>query len=490
MVGVLVMAIIGGVISASVFVVIPWAQDRTAQTSLDAVRTAEGAHMGLKTKFGDLPALVTAKLLPSSPDIRVGTNAAGDCYVGVSRSATGAIYYQSDQGVTPKVYVSASSTSSCTNLQTLINPMLLAGGPGGATPIVNLATNPSFETPGPVTVVRTNLSRDPRGTGVGNAGWHSNNGTIFDTTYVTSGFPAHPLGITTAVRSSVKTGITDQPSPMSLYNIDTLGTSSGPRSIGVWVVAMQPGYKVNATYSSGFDPQPLTAGIWTYIKTTSTVAANDWSGLTVSRVDGLPASNTDSVYATGLIAEAGDQVGSYFDGATAAAGDFTYAWAGAANTSASNQRGVGVAGWTSENGASVIQTTNGDGTKSILMSGGGDSYMRVPMAAGDTFTFAFDYSTVGTLTEHFYGALWAGDNKFVDPPTVQPTPARYTLTTTTPVAGVANFMFAHAGGNTQDTAKFDNVVITKTAYTGPYFDGGSPGAHWLGAPNASKSVRY
>jgi hypothetical protein len=105
------------------------------------------------------------------------------------------------------------------------------------------------------------------------------------------------------------------------------------------------------------------------------------------------------------------------------------------------------------------------------------------MTAGDTFTFAFDYSTVGTLTEHFYGALRAGDNKLVDPPTVQPTPVRYTLlTTTTPDAGFANFMFALAGGNTPDTAKFDNVVITKTAYTGPHFDGGTP--------NASESVRY
>jgi hypothetical protein len=42
MVGVLVMAIIGGVIAASVFVVIPWAQDSSAESGLDAIKTARG----------------------------------------------------------------------------------------------------------------------------------------------------------------------------------------------------------------------------------------------------------------------------------------------------------------------------------------------------------------------------------------------------------------------------------------------------------------
>ena len=46
MVGIIVIGIIGGVIAATVFAVIPWAQDNAAKGVLDSVATAESAYLG------------------------------------------------------------------------------------------------------------------------------------------------------------------------------------------------------------------------------------------------------------------------------------------------------------------------------------------------------------------------------------------------------------------------------------------------------------
>jgi type II secretory pathway pseudopilin PulG len=47
MVGIIVIGLIGGVIAATVFAVIPWAQDNAAKQQVDAVVTAQSAYKGL-----------------------------------------------------------------------------------------------------------------------------------------------------------------------------------------------------------------------------------------------------------------------------------------------------------------------------------------------------------------------------------------------------------------------------------------------------------
>jgi surface protein len=49
MVGIIVIGLIGGVISATVFAVIPWAQDNAAKQQLDPIASAESAYRGLST---------------------------------------------------------------------------------------------------------------------------------------------------------------------------------------------------------------------------------------------------------------------------------------------------------------------------------------------------------------------------------------------------------------------------------------------------------
>lgn len=52
MVGIIVIGLIGGVIAATIFAVIPWAQDNAAKQQLNSVKTAEDAYRGLAEDSG------------------------------------------------------------------------------------------------------------------------------------------------------------------------------------------------------------------------------------------------------------------------------------------------------------------------------------------------------------------------------------------------------------------------------------------------------
>jgi type II secretory pathway pseudopilin PulG len=49
MVGIIIMGLIGGVIAATVFAVIPWSQDKAAKQQLESIHTAENAFFGLSS---------------------------------------------------------------------------------------------------------------------------------------------------------------------------------------------------------------------------------------------------------------------------------------------------------------------------------------------------------------------------------------------------------------------------------------------------------
>lgn len=90
MVGVLVIGIIGGIISATVFSVIPWSQDEAAKSSLDSVATAQsvartGAITDQPRGYMSTDELTAEGLLPESDKFVTATNAARDCYVTVAR---------------------------------------------------------------------------------------------------------------------------------------------------------------------------------------------------------------------------------------------------------------------------------------------------------------------------------------------------------------------------------------------------------------------
>jgi len=117
MVGVIIIGIIGGVISATIFAVIPWAQDKTAKQQLDSIVQAESAHAGLSTdsgnyRFADSKELDTAGLLTANPQYCVVKSSDSKTYQAFSKSATGKIFTVTTKE--PKPVETQSSTTCLT----------------------------------------------------------------------------------------------------------------------------------------------------------------------------------------------------------------------------------------------------------------------------------------------------------------------------------------------------------------------------------------
>jgi type II secretory pathway pseudopilin PulG len=115
MVGIIVIGLIGGVIAATVFAVIPWAQDNAAKQQLDSVASAESAYIGLSTDGGqqqNFASLSGGKIVSGSDTLFDGTSAnvavfsngtAGNNahYAAVVKSGSGKFFKITDQKTQP-----------------------------------------------------------------------------------------------------------------------------------------------------------------------------------------------------------------------------------------------------------------------------------------------------------------------------------------------------------------------------------------------------
>jgi type II secretory pathway pseudopilin PulG len=112
MVGVLVIGIIGGVIAATVFAVIPWSQDNAAKQALDSVKSAESVQYSFSSGDGSaaygtdafLEGTANAaskSLLQTSTSIKIVVSNDGQHFVALSASATGVLFYSTDDGKAP-----------------------------------------------------------------------------------------------------------------------------------------------------------------------------------------------------------------------------------------------------------------------------------------------------------------------------------------------------------------------------------------------------
>ena len=146
MVGVLVVGIVAGVITATVTTVIPWSQDQAARQSLSSVVTAESvARVKEPHGYMALPDLVAAKYIHDSKTVNAAVNAAGTCFIAVSVSSAGKVYWVSDQQIQPVEYKSGD-TSGCADLASLVGTIASApnaGGSGSAPVFTTAAWDPS-----------------------------------------------------------------------------------------------------------------------------------------------------------------------------------------------------------------------------------------------------------------------------------------------------------------------------------------------------------
>jgi hypothetical protein len=125
MVGVVVTGIIGGIVAATIFAVIPWSQNNAAKSQLDTVDTAENTYRGLAIgNGGDVYAPYDGSAnIVSSPSnvllskgiqgltVKTGTNSSGAaCYVASMVSASGAKFYSTNAS---KASVTPPTTAQC-----------------------------------------------------------------------------------------------------------------------------------------------------------------------------------------------------------------------------------------------------------------------------------------------------------------------------------------------------------------------------------------
>lgn len=112
LVGVVVVGILTAGVLASIFGVIPFAQDRGAKQDLSALTTAEGVSKVKDGSFKDKDGLKNAGYLSAADKLAASTNPAGSCYAGISKSGSGRLFFNSDDRTTPQE-LTGSATPGC-----------------------------------------------------------------------------------------------------------------------------------------------------------------------------------------------------------------------------------------------------------------------------------------------------------------------------------------------------------------------------------------
>jgi len=158
MVGVIIIGLIGGVIAATVFAVIPWSQDKAAKQQLDSVHTAENAFFGLssdpsqnlvggkKNSFTNSAELASNNLLTSNVNYCVVNTVDGKDYHAYAKSSSGKTFYALNSNKQAQVFTGTYPCITDANGVVIVDPTVDNGTtPVGTTP----GTAPTTPTPTP-----------------------------------------------------------------------------------------------------------------------------------------------------------------------------------------------------------------------------------------------------------------------------------------------------------------------------------------------------
>lgn len=126
MVGILVIGLIGGVIAATVFVIIPWAQDRAAKQQVGSIVAAQSAYRGLSSgvppavpenlpenSYADSADLSEAQLLREGATYCTVRTSDGEGYLAVALSGSGKFFAATDVNTKPYEIEAEDITSGC-----------------------------------------------------------------------------------------------------------------------------------------------------------------------------------------------------------------------------------------------------------------------------------------------------------------------------------------------------------------------------------------
>ena len=125
MVGIIVIGLIGGLVAATVFMVIPWTQDKAAKQQIDSVVSAQSAYKGLSStippslpaghaanSYGSSDQLEEANLLKKGVKYCTVSTDSGNGYAIFTRSDSGKIWTATDKKTAPEVF-SGTLPSEC-----------------------------------------------------------------------------------------------------------------------------------------------------------------------------------------------------------------------------------------------------------------------------------------------------------------------------------------------------------------------------------------
>jgi alpha-tubulin suppressor-like RCC1 family protein len=116
-VGVVVTAIMSLGAAAVVFGVIPWSQDNAAQQTMSAVSNAQDVAANKSGRFLTGDGLVSGGYLQKVSGFSTGTNGQGSCFVTVSTSDSGKVYYSTNKNSAPATLTAGTKSSCLTGLQ-------------------------------------------------------------------------------------------------------------------------------------------------------------------------------------------------------------------------------------------------------------------------------------------------------------------------------------------------------------------------------------
>lgn len=148
---ILVATVVVGVLTvgalAGLFGVIPFSQDTSAEQDLNAVVTAQRAVKGTGNPYLPMIGLINSEYLQDHPSIGVYTSEDSSCYVAVSKSATGAMFFVTSERPEPAELTRGTDTGCMPQqwIETILGPAQAATPSPGATttaPTVSAAPAP------------------------------------------------------------------------------------------------------------------------------------------------------------------------------------------------------------------------------------------------------------------------------------------------------------------------------------------------------------
>ncbi len=317
--------------------------------------------------------------------------------IGITDPTPRKYQYLVNNNSSPRTYcvtITVQNVSYYQNNSTARNPTVGAcsgHGLNGLPP--NLAVNPGFETAAAPINARTNLAMNPSFESA-TSGWSLIN-TGVGASLQQSPDQAHSGTRSLAFQYGDSTTQDQGPTSSFYVNAGTPYTVSAwvymPTTIGTGLRMILHGSTLTAGTERG--TVTTTVGSWARISHTATPATSGTLSFTIAKNAGAN-DNGKLFYVDSVLAEAAPSMGTYFMGASAASGDFSYAWTGAAQVSTSQERADNIANYqlNGSGGArfqSKVRKTEGTAAARVLITTNGSNpglYQNMSLQPG-TYTF-------------------------------------------------------------------------------------------------------